>query len=246
MTQPAHTRVETQPAHRLPADGRGSPERPRGRVRRNVVNVVAAATIVAAWSCLYQFFHPHPPAIDRRPHVVVGEVLAGEALKRLTPDSRLIVIARAPQPFQVPASAAQLEGFLRAIARAKRTVAVTRTLQVDPLRVVNVPPGEFFDLIRGARGNDVIVSFLGPPVLSREQVAKLGSQRPHILAVCSGAMPTQVNLRQIFDQKLLAVAVVSRDGAPAHADAGSPQAAFEQMFRLITHDTVSELPSPLG
>jgi hypothetical protein len=105
-----------------------------------------------------------------------------------------------------------------------------------------VPPGEFFDLLRQGRDNDVIVSFLGPPTLDADQLARLGPKRPRILAVCSGAMPVQVDLRGIFEQKLLALAVVSRPEAPAKAAANGTQSAFEQLFRVITPSNLSELP----
>lgn len=78
---------------------------------RKTINIVAAATTMAAWYGLFLFFHPCPPPMDCRPHEATGEVLAGEAVKLLEPGARLIVIARDPGPFQVPASIAQLNAF---------------------------------------------------------------------------------------------------------------------------------------
>src|SRR5687767_1690375 len=138
-----------------------------GRLMANkrVINWLAGAVIMAALVWLYLFFNPRPPAINRPLHKRVGEVLAAEALKLLEPGARLIVIARAKEPFQVPAAAAQLDAFLRTIEKAGKNVTTTRLLTVDPLRVTSVPPGDFFDLMRQAGSNDVIVSFLGPPLL---------------------------------------------------------------------------------
>jgi hypothetical protein len=207
---------------------------------RTATTVTAGMTIAAAW--LYLSFHPRPPGIDCRPHEALGEVLAGEAMGLMEPGARLIVIARATEPFHVPAAAAQLEGFLKAVRKSGQNVSAIRSLNQDPLRVAGVPPGEFFDLLRQARDNDVIVSFLGPPVLGDDQLAKLGGKRPRILAVCSGAMPAQVDLRRTFQQRLLLVAVVSRPDAPAQAAAGSAQSAFDRMFKVITAANASELP----
>ena len=105
-----------------------------------------------------------------------------------------------------------------------------------------MPPGDFYELLRRGRDNDVIVSFLGPPVLTDEQVAKLGEKRPRILAVCSGAMPAQVDLRRIFDQKLLLAAVLSLPNPRLQAAADSRRNAFDEMFKLITLANLSELP----
>ena len=209
---------------------------------KRVINWLAGAVIVAAVVWLYLFFNPRPPAIDHPPHKRAGEVLAAEAIKLLEPGARLIVIARAKEPFQVPAAAAQLDAFLRTIEKAGKNVTTTRVLKVDPLRVTGVPPDYFFDLMRQAGSNDVIVSFLGPPVLNDEQLSRLAGKRPRILALCSGAMPLQVDLRKMFERQLLLAAVISRTNAPAQSKANNAQAAFDEMFQVITPANVSELP----
>src|SRR5262245_52088049 len=128
--------------------------------KKRAINYIAGAVSVAALVWLYLFFNPRPPPIDRALHNRVGEVLAAETIKLLEPGARLIVIARAKEPFQVPAAEAQLDSFLRAIKKSGRSVSTTRTLKVDPLRVVSVPAGDFFELMRQAESKDAIVSFL--------------------------------------------------------------------------------------
>jgi hypothetical protein len=210
---------------------------------RRVVNAVATAVTLAAWLGLYLWFHPHPPGIDRRPHEAAGALLAEETVKLLGPNARVIVIARDPELFQVPAGAAQLGGFLRALKKAGRTPSLVRLFKVDPLRVVTVPSGEFYDLLRQARNEDVVVSFLGPPVLSADQTARLGDKHPRVLAVCSGAMPATVDLKRLFEQRLLLAAVVNRQGLPIQGAASGSRLAFDQLFKLITGDNLSDLPA---
>lgn len=204
-------------------------------------NILAVAITVAAWGGLHLWLHPGPPAVDRRAHEAVGEVLAAEAAKVLQPGARLVVIARAPKPFAVPASAAQLTGFQRALKKLGLSVTSMQEIKLDPVRRVAVPPGDFYDLLRLGRDNDVIVSFLGPPVLEPAQLAKLGNRRPCVLAVCAGSLSAPVNLRQLFQQRLLVAAVVSRDDAPAHSTARNRRSAFDQMFKLITPANLAEL-----
>ena len=211
--------------------------------RRQVICSVAVILIIVAALRLYFFFHPHPDPIDPRPHQHLGAMLAAEAIQALDSTGRLIVVAREGSEFEVPAAAAQLKSFLDAIKKAGRTVTVLRSVKVDPLRPVAVPPGDFFDLLRQAKDNDVFVSFLGPPSLSDEQVAKLGAKRSKVFAVCPGGLPRRINLRKVFDQKLLTIAVVSRPDAPAVAPPGTPQSAFEQTFKIITPDNLAELSS---
>jgi hypothetical protein len=208
------------------------------------INAIAAVITVAAWAGLYLVLHPRPPGVDYRPHAAVGEVLAAEAVELAEPGARLIVIARDPTPYRVPASDAQLNGFLNALKKSGRSVDGIRKVKLDPLRLVAVPPGDFFDQIRLGRNNDVIVSFLGPPVLDNQQLAKLATKRPKILAVCSGAMPGQVDLRRLFHQQLLTAAVISRADAPTQAASGGRRSVFDRMFRLVTATNLNELPEP--
>jgi NAD(P)-dependent dehydrogenase (short-subunit alcohol dehydrogenase family) len=207
-----------------------------------VTNGLAVTIVIAALVWLYVFFNPRPPPIDRALHEKVGEVMAAEATKLLEPGAKLIVVARATDPFEVPAAAAQLDALLSALEKSGKNVSTKRLLKVDPLRVTSVPPGDFLELMRQASANDVIVSFLGPPLLSDDQLIKLGTKRPRIVALCSGAMPLQVDLRKVFERQLLATAVISRTNAPAKPAAGSPQQGFDQMFQVITLANVSELP----
>jgi hypothetical protein len=208
------------------------------------VNAVAVVITLAAWSGLYLFLHPQPPALDRRPHEGVGEVLAAEAMKVLEPGARIVVIARDPLPFEVPASTAQLDSFLRALKRAGQSVANIHRIQLDPLRRMAVPPGDFFELMRRGGEHDVFVSLLGPPVLEGPQLAKLGNKRPRVLALCAGTIPEQVDLQALFAQRRLTAAVITRRDAPARSTADSPQAAFEQMFTLIMIANLADLPPP--
>jgi hypothetical protein len=210
---------------------------------RKPINVAGGVIILGALTWLYLFFNPRPPDIDERPHKAVGEVLAAEALKLMQPGAKLIVIARTLKPFNVPAADAQLDGLVRTLNKSGVKVSALRTIAVDPLRVTSVPPGEFFDLLRQCDENDVIVSLLGPPTLGADQLAKLGPKRPRVLAVCSGAMPARVDLKTLFDQKLLAAAVLSRVNEPVRTTGTDSRPPFEQQFRLITPANISELPA---
>lgn len=210
---------------------------------RKAAHIAAVTVLVAAWVWLYVWSHPHPPDIDPRPHEGVGEVLAAAAVQLLSPEGRLVVLARDDRPYELPAAEVQLEAFLRTVHKAGAKPAALRSFKLDPLRPAGVPPGEFFQVLRQARSNDVIVSFLGPPVLGAEQVRRLGDKRPAVLALCAGSMPAQVDLKALFEQRLLRLAVLSRPDAPARPGPGDSRAAFEQMFKLITPANLDELPS---
>ena len=117
----------------------------------------------------------------------------------------------------------------------------TRLLKLNPIRLIAVAPGDFFDVLKKASEEDVIVSLLGPPVLTDRDVQRLGASHPKVVAVCSGWAPRQVNLRRIFEQGLLTTAIISRPD-PSASGGGSAQEIFSRNFALITSANLSELP----
>jgi hypothetical protein len=207
-----------------------------------ILNVAATTISVVAGGWLLLSLNPHPPEIDRRPHEAAGAVLATEAMKLMEPGARLVVIARDPQPFLVPGSAAQLDGFLAALNEAGQSVASFQWIKLDPLRPAAVPPGDFFELLRQSKESDVIVSFMGPPMLTPQQLAKLGSKRPHVLAICPSTVTAQADLRRLFERKLLAVAIIGRHKTAEPDSVRHERNAFSRMFSLITSDNARELP----
>jgi hypothetical protein len=108
--------------------------------------------------------------------------------------------------------------------------------------VVSAPPGEFQDLMTKNTADDVIVSFVGPPVLSDAQFAKIGHKPPKIIALCSGWTPRTIDVRRIFEQGALDVAVISRDHPARSGSASGPRGEFDQWFAIVTSQNASELP----
>jgi len=221
---------------------RTKPAPPRGRKSRTIF---ACLLTLPAWVVIYFALYPLPPRFDRGPHLALGHVLAQEALKLQQPGSRIILITRDTTTFKTPAFEAQAERFRQTLKKARVEVAATHVLKLDPLRVLGVPSGDFLELMSKATDKDVIVSLLGPPVLDAAQLARLNSNRPRVLAVCSGAMPRQVDLKRLFDEKLLHAAVISRD-APAGSSAAGANGEFDRLFKLITPANVAELPPLLS
>lgn len=150
------------------------------------------------------------PRVDRRIHEALGRAMAQEALKLLGNSGNVLVISRDTSTFPQPAMDFALEQFTQEVRRAGATLKVTKTLQEDPLRPVQVPAGDFHELLRRAAVGDVIVSFMGPPLLFDEQRAKLGDVKPKVVAFCPGMLVEQLDLRALGEQGLLHAAVVAR------------------------------------
>jgi hypothetical protein len=90
-------------------------------------------------------------------------------------------------------------------------------LQVDPLRPLELPSGDFVELLRRGVAGDVIVSFMGPPLLSDEQRAAVAGSKAKVIAFCPGGFSDFVDLKKLAEQGLLHVAIISRPfkGQPA-------------------------------
>ncbi len=174
---------------------------------------------LGALAAIYFATAGFPPTVDHRIHEAIGRSLGQESLALLRPGGHLTVITRDTSSFPQPAADIALAAFLKVARQAGVADVTVQTLQVDPLRPVQVPGGDFAEWIRRAAVGDVIASFMGPPFLSEEQRQVLGEIKPKVVAFCAGDSPDASTLRSLAEQHLLHAAVLSRPGVPAGREA---------------------------
>jgi len=198
------------------------------------VNVIAGLVVLGAWAgILISLRGGLPPRCNPKPPQAAGWMMARQALGLLKPGGRVIVIARDTAAFKNPAVDIQLASFKRELRKHRAVIGSIRNIQVDPLQPVRAPPGDFFELIRQTPSQNVIVSFMGPPLLSEAQAGQLGALKPGIVAFCSGSLPDQVDLRWFFEHGLLQAAVLSRR-TPLATGPNDLQGWFERCFLAVT------------
>jgi len=152
------------------------------------------------------------------------------------------VITRDTASFKHPETELQVRSFTKAVTAAHATITATQSLQVDPLRPIEVPPGDFFEWIRKTPAGSVIVSFMGPPLLTEAQIVQLGEIKPRIVAFCPGILVEQVDLRRLFERNLLHSAVISRRDRPkVAARPKDTQGWFDASFRTVNAANVGSL-----
>src|SRR5688572_8114506 len=139
---------------------------------RGSIDVLAIVVCIGAAALTFFALWHLPPKQDSAVYRQIGQALAREALALRSSDGRLVVIARDTKVYRQPAMEIAVQEFQRQAQKANASVAM-HLIELDPLRAVEVPPGDFYEAIRRAKSNDVIVSFMGPPVLEGEQEAKL-------------------------------------------------------------------------
>src|SRR5439155_24301781 len=123
-------------------------------------DIVAILTASAAFAAIFRSSWEFGPAVDRKLHSDIGRVLAKEALSLLRPGGQITVITRDTEAFPQPALDILLKTFQQEIRRAGDIKVGIQIVQLDPLRPVEVPPGDFYELIRRSTADRVIVSLL--------------------------------------------------------------------------------------
>jgi hypothetical protein len=206
-----------------------------------VIGTVAAITVLSSGLAIaFCLSGGLGPNLDPAPHQAVGKVLARQALSLLKPEGTITVIARDTSVFQNPATDIELASFRNELRKAGVATASVKLLQVDPLRPVGVPAGDFFAWIKKETKGSVIVSLMGPPIFSDAQLAQLGEIKPAIVAFCSGPLRDQVDLRSFFARGLLQAAVVSKHNVTV-TRAASEREAFDCQFVAVTSDNLAGL-----
>lgn len=211
---------------------------------RRILDVASGLAMAGSALLAYFAVNEWPARPDRSRHAALGQALAREALRHLQPGQPVIAITRDTEAFAHPESDAQWKGFQQAIREGGAEVTLAPSIQVDPLRNVEVPPGDFFEWLRKAPPGSVIVSFMGPPVLSPEQQARLGEVRPAVVAFCPGTVADRVDLRPLFEGGLLRGALVERRDGPVarpRGGASSPPEWCDANYRMVGAGDVAEL-----
>jgi hypothetical protein len=115
---------------------------------------------------------------------------------------------------------------------------------LDPQRPLQVPPGDFVELLRKAGTSDVIVSLLGPPFLSEEQRASVGVVKPRVVAFWPGTLEEYANLRPLFEQRLLSSAVIHRPEGLGLGSKTPPAEKFEVLYQVVNGNRIPPTPLP--
>lgn len=181
-------------------------------MQKQRLKLFASLAIFAACLAFLCFRYLHlTPRIEGRPHAGIGTALAEQAMKQAGGGGRIVLIAPDTHLFDYPGAEVQLKAFHAALRRAQREVAATYEVKLDPLRPPRAPAVDLVEIFRKySSESDVVVSLMGPGLLTSEQKLRLPARHARLVALCSGEMPRQVNLVNLFDENLLHVAIISR------------------------------------
>jgi hypothetical protein len=208
----------------------------------NTIKTVLSLLIIAGCGALAYYAVRGPgPGFDAAPHQGIGKALAEQALA-LNAGGKIVVLARDTATFAHPATSAQLRALAETLAQKGKTIAHTNLSKLDPLRLLRFPPNDFAELLRKLNDEDVVISLLGPPELNDSQLLRIAEKRPKILALCTGTLPDQLDLKKLFEEQLLHGAIVSRSALTnGYAASAVTQQTFDGLYAVIGTNNLSEL-----
>jgi hypothetical protein len=208
----------------------------------NMVKTLLSLLVITGCAALAFYLVQGPgPQFDPALHRAIGKALAEQALA-LEASGKFVLLARDVSIIPNPASTEQVKAVSEMLSKKGHPLSQTNLSQVDPLRVLRYPPGDYVELLRKLTDNDVIISLLGPPDFTEAHFARLTEKRPKIVALCTGTMPEQINLRKLFEDQLLHAAIVSRSeltsGYTAAAASGN---SFEALYAIVGSNNLATL-----
>ena len=210
------------------------------------IHALWAAAFCLSAAALFLTFHDFPPGLDASIHEAIGAALAKETLGLYKEGAKIVAIRRDTQAFPQPACDVQFKSFSKALSRGGAAIASVKVIQLDPLRAGEVGPGDFFSLLKKAPPGTILVSFLGPPLLSGEQRRALGPVSAKVVAFCSGSLAERIDFKSLFDSQLLHAAVIARVHFPASVKPGKPPAAFDDLYFSVNQSSLGILAKELA
>ncbi len=184
------------------------------------------------------------PATFDGDRVRTDGAMAGAAVARHLGEGRRVLIV-APEYDALPAYRAQVSAFASALKENGLRVAAIETVPTDER-------GSRFPLWgRGVSGRDVlakaashanveaVVVLLHVPVFPPELIAETAGRRPPIvLALADGF---QTGVKELVEEGVVALALVSGLPVPSAAASSTPEERFERRYRSVTPENVSSL-----
>jgi hypothetical protein len=215
-----------------------SPGRKNSLVAAVSVLVIAGS---ACWIYYREFKAPkHNVALHRR----VGEIMAEQTAKVIGPKGRLVLITIPKGP--EPELATQLEAFTRRLKALGDYELKEHELDTKDQPKYSLGSGlsgrRFVRTVKNNPKADAIVSFVGAPNLSNEDLSEL-SKVPKFIAETR----SPDHLPKLFEKQLIQVAIASRFvfPAPGPQKPKTPQEWFDKRYQIIAADSVKAItPTP--
>jgi len=173
-------------------------------------------------------------------HKRVGEVMAEESARLVGKQGRIVLLSIDPRDW--PELKTQLDAFRETLKKLGQYELKQYELDAKDQPKYGLGSGlsgrRYVRTVKKCENADLLVSFIGAPKLSKEEIAELGRKPRFVAESRSGD-----NLPALFENKLIDVAVVSRFQfpAPGPEHPKTPQEWFAKRYQIITATGVDAL-----
>ncbi len=204
----------------------------------------SAAAILGSGIWIY-FTQVTTPVYNVPLHQRVGEVLAQETARLIHTQGQVVVVTM--DASKEPELKAQLRMFEQTLK--KMGPISVKELPVDTEDKPQYRTGaglssrRFLRIVKKSASADAIVSFIGAPRMTEEELDQVGKS-PSFVAECRSAD----KIKRLFDKNILQVAVVNRFEypAPVKHNPKTPKQWFEKYYQVVTAENASSLPKNSG
>jgi hypothetical protein len=200
---------------------------------------VLAIIASAVWIYYSEFKAPkYNVSLEQR----IGAVMAEQTAKLVGPKGRLVLLT-------IPTSGdpelkTQLGAFRRALKKLGDYDLKEHEMDIKDEPKYHAGGGlssrKFVRAVKNHPHADAIISFIGAPKLSEDEMAEIAT-RPKFIAESSSTE----HLPDLFAKQILQVAVVSRFvfPAPGPHKPKTPQEWFDKRYQIVTASAVASIPA---
>lgn len=205
---------------------------------------IAALFAVIGAACVWIYFTQNKTTRQNvELHRHIGEVLAEQTAKLTGKSGKIVTITIDTKEW--PELKIQMDAFKAALKKLGDYDLREYEMDTKDQPKYGVGSGlsgrRYVRTVKKNENADVIVSFVGAPKLTKEEMAEL-SDKPRLIAESRSVD----NLPLLFENKLIAVAVVSRFQFPSPGtdNPKTPQEWFAKRYQVVVAADVATIPKP--
>lgn len=208
---------------------------------QKLLAVLSVAVILA--SAIWIYYDQFATKVyNQKLHAAVGEAMAEQVVRMLPHNAAILVVTmKAKQAPEITVQVKAFEQHLKLIS----PITIKDEIVLDPGDNPKFRPGaglsakRLLKIARKNHGVDAIISFVGAPPLTDEEIAGLKAF-PKFFAETH----SPEKLKNLFDKKILQMAIVPRYEFPAPGPRvpETSQQWFDRYFQVI--EPTTPLPSP--
>ncbi len=212
--------------------------------RRQITVVVAIFALIGSWVSMFFTECDQTPKPRMEPHLALGQLMAEETSKLLGGGGQVVVVTMYP-PQGGSAVEANLNAFKKTLSGQGKVAvtAVETVVQPDAVEMApmeGVPSSLFFRILEKYPNVSAIVSFAGAPLLSDEEITKMGEKIPKVIVFSSDG----AGLKKCFEEKVVQAAIIFRTDATGDTSKkpGTLREWSDKYYQVVTPETASSLP----